>query len=184
MDKKQYQDNYKNIDYVDAKGKVRTDVVYMGKHYMLEKPETYTMFKVSFLLITILITAAFILPLCFKCGLTKQMYFTLPFVVQGFAILVLFFGSYDILAKKQPFNEKVKTMVFTYSKVGCIIGAILTLVSTIGMIVFVTKGQLVKMDIFGAVCSPACMLLYLAQFANVHFTKVVSLNNLQNPEEI
>ena len=181
MDKKKL-DDYKNIDYVDASGKVRTDVVYVGKHYVLEKPETYNMFRISFLILTIFILVAYILPLCFKCELTRQMYFTLPFVIQVFAILVLIFGTYNLFAKKQPFNEKTKTMIFTYSQVGCVLGAIVTLVSTIGMVVFIVKGQMTGLDIYGVVCSPVCLALYLAQFANVHFTKTITLNNLQNQE--
>ena len=172
MNKKRIQEDYKNIDYVDASGKVRTDVVYMGKHYVLEKPEMYNMFRISFIALTVLIIAAFILPLCFQCNITKQLYFTLPFVVQGFAVLVLIFGSYKTITKKPPFREEAKTMIFTYSRVGCVIGIILTLASTIGMIVYTAKSGIQGFDMVGVVCSPLCVLLYLAEFVNVNMTKV------------
>ena len=79
------------------------------------------------------------------------------------------------LIKPLQFREEVKTMIFTYSRVGCVIGIILTLASTIGMIVFTAKSGIKDFDMVGVVCSPLCVLLYLAQFMNVNMTKVITI---------
>lgn len=136
MNKKQIRRDYKNVDYVDEKGKVRTRVEYIGATYEMVKPQKKG-FTISYSLLAVFSLVFFIPPLVLNGNSLRAIYVTMPFVLQIFPIFLLLLGGYKLLTSKFPIREEVKSNVFSRPRVASIFGVILASISTISFFIYI-----------------------------------------------
>lgn len=146
MNKKQIRRDYENVDYVDEKGKVRTDVVYKGKYFDVENVITHKKHKILFCGISVFLAVLFVAGMVADSGAMRTMYFALPYAFQAFPILFILLAAYKFLKKKLPYRQEVYDELYTRAKTWCAVGAILSGVCIISFIIKAAVKGVVTID--------------------------------------
>lgn len=141
MNKKQIRRDYENVDYVDEKGKVRTDVVYKGKYFDVEDLRAHKRHKAIFCTFSICLAMLFIVGMIPDSGAMRTIYFALPYALQAFPVLFILLATYKFLMKKLPYRQEVYDELYVKARTWCTIGAVLTAICVVAFIIMVaTKG--------------------------------------------
>ena len=179
MNRKQIRRDYENIDYIDAKGRVRTKVHYRGALYTLEDPEQIVPFRVLYAVLVVLSIALFILPLCFNLDALRTMYFTVFYVPQIFCVFVMGLGMFNVLFTRLPYREEVYSTVFSRARVAAVACAALSLVSVVTFAVFAGLNHAQGTEYLVLGCVLGQLLVDVAFFLNV---RVRAINRIAPPE--
>lgn len=171
MNRKQIRRDYRNVEYVDDKGKVRTKVEYRGATYAPSEPKRFGAFRIGFAVLTAIGAGAWVAPLCFNSQIMRTIYFTLPYVLQVFALLVMVLGAYNAIAKPLPYREETHVAVVNRTKVGSIAGAALALAAEISFTVYASVEGADGIDFVAMGCAAVLLVAFGATFALVHGVK-------------
>lgn len=126
--------NYKNVDYVDEKGNVKTKVEYAGKTYNVVDDKEYSEYRIMLFVYSLVLVILTVVSLIVDTEIMRTLYFTVPYL---FCLPVLYFlVERCIIAWTSPFpyKEKEKKKI-TSLPVHLSIGVILSAVCVVGYIV-------------------------------------------------
>lgn len=180
MNKKELRKNYRAEYFIDERGEEKVKYVYVGGTYELTAPDNYLVFKVLFVIFAVVDLAAYIVPLCFECGLFRQIYVVAPYVMRVFSIAYLLWAAYRALRLSSPYKERGKKTIFDYSRVAAVAGEILSVAALIGSAVYLIKHGAEGMDYLAIAGSVAGAAFDFAIYLNIARCK---LNRIERQEE-
>lgn len=178
MDKKELEKNYRAEYFIDEHGEEKVKYVYVGGTYELTAPKNLTLFKVLYCLFVALTVPAYVLPLCFTCGVIRQVYFTLPYALQVLAMLYLAWAAVKVVVNNPPYNEKSRHTIFVYSKVACFAGEILSVGSLIAAAFHIVKNGSTGYDYLAIAFTALLAALFFAVYIIISCAK---LNRIEDP---
>lgn len=161
MSRKQIQKDYLNVDYVDAKGNVKTNVVYNGKLYYPMDNNNLSKLKISYLVLSILSTIMFVLALALDSVSSRTIYFVMPFIFQVFPLGYLIYVTYTLLAKKPPYRQEVYNTCFVNSRGFCVGGIVCSAAAIIGFIICAIMNSLTANDAAQGVACGVCLITFM-----------------------
>lgn len=138
---KQIRRDYKNIDYLDGKGKVKTRVEYIGKYYKPDDDKEYKTHKNKVTVFSFILFALYVASMIVYSGAMKAMYFALPFAGLIFPLFFYLINVYKLHFKKMPLRQEDYDSMFSTFKIWCVSGVVLGLAASIGYVIkMVTEG--------------------------------------------
>jgi len=167
MNKKQIRRDYENVDYVDEKGKVRTDVVYKGKYFDVENLEAHKKHKVLFCVMSVCLVVLFTGGMVADSSAMRTMYFALPYAFQAFPVLFILLAAYKFLKKKLPYRQEVYDELYTKAKTWCTVGAILSGICIISFIIKAAVKGIVAIDALPICTDVVSFAIYVALILSV-----------------
>lgn len=162
MNKKQIRRDYENVDYVDEKGKVRTDVVYKGKYFDVDDMAAHKKHKNLFCGMSVCLAALFVGGMVADSSAMRTMYFALPYAFQAFPVLFILLAAYKFLKKKLPYRQEVYDELYTKAKICCTVGAILSGICIISFIIKAAVKGIVAIDAFPICTDVVSFAIYVA----------------------
>ena len=175
--KSKYLKNYKNVDYTDENGKVKTRVEYIGKIFDFENGTKPRLNAVAFPVLTFSAAVFFIVALAVDSAPLRTLYFTIPFIAQIFTLFSLVLTAVKYLTVKSPLEEKDKERLTDKTKTTCLAGIVLTAVCLVCYVIKLCLKGFDILDLIPVLCDGFCLTTYAVLFVLTNNTVIVLKEN-------
>ena len=107
---KKYSADYRLIDSVDEKGRIRTDVEYVGARYVLSGGEGSGILK-RMLRLAVAAAGFYLPPLLLRSGAMLTVYVTLPYVFTLLPLCLLLTALWTLCRAEPPYDRRKADLV-------------------------------------------------------------------------
>ena len=178
MKRKIIRQYYENVDSLNEKGKVVTNVKYKGEYFAPENEKAYLVFKILSAALSVTAAALYFLPLTLNNNCMRTIYFVVPYIGQVFIIFFLLLAAYKLLTKKPPFTLLEKKSVKDNPKGLCITGIVMSGASIVSFIIFRALNGAHGVDFTALAGALGCLGCYVGMLmGNKYFSLLPQTEN-------